>query len=663
MRVRKTVAVGISMVLASGAALPLRAATTDVEVVVTATRDRQEVAKIPANATVITGEEIRRNGNVSVTEALKTLEGIEVRSFSGNASQAEVTMRGFGENAHGRVLVLLNGRRLNRPDMSGINWLEVPVNNVDRIEVVRGGNSALYGDFAVGGVINIITRTGTPTPQYDASILVGSYNTYVERAGASGSGGGLSYAVNAERQESDGYRKRSGYTAWGGGADLGYDLSEAVNGSLSCSYDASDFDLPGYLTKAQMKADPRQSVNSNDTSRSSFVNVDMGLNATMGAEGRGEANFIYGLKKMDSDLASWSSFSDVRIDTFGVTPRYVLDRDLLGRANKLISGVDYYEDILKVDRFADDTRGMKTSDAEVTKDSLGVYAKDEWELTEDWIVDAGARTETAHVDAESSASGATIFNGDKTHYANAVDAGLVRRIGEASKVFARAGTVYRFPFVDEQVSYIGYGTDQIYMDIDAEKGETYELGSEVALSKWADVGVTLFLLNMRDEIAWNAITMRNENLDRTRHEGVEASASVRMTQAAKLGARYTFTDASFTRGVNDGNDIPLVPSHKASLILDYALPYDVSVRGTATYVGSQYLGGDAANAGPKLAEYTVVDFLARYEPKAVKGLELFAGMDNAFGEKYASVAYKGFAADGYYPSPERSYKAGASYRF
>ncbi|HDQ03112.1 MAG TPA: TonB-dependent receptor, partial [Deltaproteobacteria bacterium] len=106
------------------------------EIVVTATRDAQEARRAPANVTVITAEEIERSGATTVVEVLDKLESIRFRSYSGNASQAVIDMRGFGgENPYGKTLILLDGRRLNRTDMASINWLQMSINSIETIEV------------------------------------------------------------------------------------------------------------------------------------------------------------------------------------------------------------------------------------------------------------------------------------------------------------------------------------------------------------------------------------------------------------------------------------------------------------------------------------------------------------------------------------------------
>ncbi len=136
------------------------------EIVVTASRDKEEVRKIPANVSVITAGDIKKSGATSIVGVLEKLGSINFKTSSGNPSQAYIDMRGFGgDNPHGRTLIMLDGRRLNRPDMASVNWLQIPINNVERIEVVRGASSVLYGDSAVAGVINIITRRGKGSPR------------------------------------------------------------------------------------------------------------------------------------------------------------------------------------------------------------------------------------------------------------------------------------------------------------------------------------------------------------------------------------------------------------------------------------------------------------------------------------------------------------------
>jgi len=129
------------------------------KVVVTATRDAEEIRKIPANVTVITKKQIEESYAETVVGLLRDQVGVVVKDIYGNGKSATVDIRGFGETAPPNTLVLVDGRRVNQIDLSGVDWTQIPLHQIERIEVVRGSGSVLYGDNAVGGVINIITKT------------------------------------------------------------------------------------------------------------------------------------------------------------------------------------------------------------------------------------------------------------------------------------------------------------------------------------------------------------------------------------------------------------------------------------------------------------------------------------------------------------------------
>ena len=633
------------------------------EIVVTASRAERTAADMPANVSVVTAGDIQRSGAANVVEALQSLGGVQFRSTSGNASQAEIALRGFGENSHGRVLILLDGQRLNRPDMAGLNWLQIPLANVERIEVLRGGQSALYGDNALAGVVNIVTKKGTPEPQTTLAVSGGSFGQHDERAGTQGAAGPLTYAANVERDATEGYRDRSAYRAWGAGGSLGYGSTERFQADLGLAYNEINFQLPGYLTKPELDQNPRQSVFHNDDARTTAWNVNLGLHAPTANAGRFDLRGTYGRQEMQSNLESWLSWSDVSIDSYGVMPKYILDRDLFGRKNTLLLGLDAGLDRLRINRFADPDRAAELVHAQVDKETIGLYARDEFEVMDRLTLGLGGRTEQARISADVSSPAGQLFDQAKTHQAQVTDASLNYRLGPQSKLFARAGTVFRFPFVDEQISYVGFGSDAFNPNLDAERGVNYEAGAEIALTTNCIASVTVFRLNMRDEIAYNAVSMQNENLDDTRRQGVEVALNYAVQRLLLLNASYTYTDARFSAGVNDGNEVPLVARHKLTAGGEVALPLDCAAGARFTYVSRQVLGGDVANQSPQLDAYTTVDLLLRYAPRRLNGLEIFGGVDNVFDTHYASVGYQGFSVDGYYPSPGRSWKAGASYRF
>ncbi len=632
------------------------------EIIVSASRDHRAAEQIPANVTVLTADDLAAPDIVTIVDALAALDGVYFRSSSANAAQQEISMRGFGENSFGRVLVLLDGVRLNRPDGAGINWAQIPLNAIDRIEVLRGGHSALYGDNAVGGVINIVTRKGAREPEISASVVGGSHGLNVERISGAGSTGSVSYAANLERTQESGYRDRSAYQSWGGDASLGYDFSERGSLTLGLGWDTMESESPGGLTRAQMDEDRRQSINPNDDSDSRTLNASLALKILADDETRIDVTFSYGRKDITVDMESWQSFFDEVIHSPGITPRLTIKSELGSHANTFLAGADGYMDRLTMDRFQDEAHDVKAAAATIEKWTGGAYVHNEFEVVESLFFGLGGRLERAQYNADMS----DLAGDDSvTHDARALDASLTWNFAEKAKAFARAGSVFRFPFVDEQISYIGYGSDTFYTELDPESGRNYELGATMALASRLNLGLTLFLLDMKDEISWDEINYRNENLDETRRSGIEASADWRIGRFGRLDANYTYTEAVFTAGENDGKDVPLAPRHKARVGATAYLPLDFSLRGVVLYTGDQRLGQDFANEGSLLSGYTLFNLVLRYTPGYLErwGVDAFAGVDNLFDKLYCNTGYRGSADEWYYPAAGRTFKFGLSCAF
>ena len=149
-------------------------------VVISASRFSEATNRVPALVEIITKEQIRDGAVTNVPEALSQIGNLNVRSLNGGqlGVGATVDMRGFGVNASDNTLILIDGQRLNPLDSSSVRWESVPLNAVERIEILNGGGGVQYGDKAVGGVINIITRSESVLPPV-ANMTIGSYGTVV----------------------------------------------------------------------------------------------------------------------------------------------------------------------------------------------------------------------------------------------------------------------------------------------------------------------------------------------------------------------------------------------------------------------------------------------------------------------------------------------------
>ena len=655
------------------------------EVVVTATRDTEEVRNIPANVSVITAKDIEKSGATNVVEVLDKLESIQFRNYSGNASQSLIDLRGFGgDNPFGKTLIMLDGRRLNRPDMSSINWLQIPLNNIERIEVVRGASSVLYGDAAVGGVINIITKKGEGKPKFDASVIAGSYGLHNERAGVTGAVDKWTYALNGENNFAFGYRERSKLSSQGGGLNVGYDASELFNISLGLSFNKTDYQMPGYLTKVQMEQDRRQYqpatpalfnvAATNDDGSDKYANVNLGIKYILGSMGEIDINFLYGNKDIQTNMTSWSQFSNTKMDTYGITPKYILAKDIFGFKNKLVLGLDYYNEPYKKEFYSDRERNTRTGWADFTRDSLGYYIRDEFSLLKSLILNAGYRSERATIKGSNTDTVTPANNftdQEKTYNAEAYEAGLTWLVGKKSKVFGKYSTVYRIPFLEE-VAYFNGGGGGFLKNLEKEKGISTEVGTEFYPLNNLKIGLTLFRIDMEDEIHYVGVypTGHNENAGKTRHDGAEVSLSYLWEKRAKLYGNFTYHMATYENGPNNKKELPLVPNRMANAGVEIYLPYNLMLRPEVRYVGDAFLSQDDTNISEKLESYTLFNLYLSYKPSFGKvNMTVFLGVENLADVKYSSFGsynvpgYGAGAPSTYYPMPGITYKGGLSFVF
>jgi iron complex outermembrane receptor protein len=640
-------------------------------ILITATRTQNNSRRIAGNPTIIEATQLQKGAYAGVPEVLGARAGLHVRNYSDNPGRASVDMRGFGENSHGRVLVLVNGRRLNRPDLAPLNWSQIPVDNIDRIEVVRGPRSALYGDYAVGGVINIITKRGREEMQADIGVMGGSHGFNDEHAGVAGDLGGTGYNAFFGHQSADGYRDRSAYETWSGSLSLERDLSDSFSSWIDYTFVDADYELPGGLSEAQLQQDRRQSVNPDDDARESFHNLGAGIGMYPGDRHEATIDIGYSRKDIESNMASFFSFNTWTIDTYTLSPKYVYSASPFDRDNRFTFGVDVGYDNLEIDLFADRAHTVRNGSSTVGKTTAGLYGYDEFNLADNLILSAGARTEQARYSIEErDGTGAVVQDTSDRHNVSAYDAGLTYLPGNNLKLFARFNRLYRLPFVDEQISYQGFGSG-FNKELDPETGYAYEIGADWAAADDLDLQCTLFRMDMKDEIAYavtNFSTFEgaNFNMDETRHQGIELAATWQLLESLGLYANYTCQNVEYTEGVNNGNKVPLVPANLLSAGLDLALLDPLHLLTDVTFTDEQFAGSAADNsAGTELDAYTVVDVALRYTLSVRKTeTELFAGVDNLFGEEYSPVAYGGFGTIyAYYPAPERTYKAGLRVRF
>lgn len=629
------------------------------DVVVIATRSETPTRDIPANVTVITADEIASGNYSDVVSVLQSLGGLHFRSFSGN-QEATVDIRGFGENSHGRVLVLRDGRRLNRPDMRSLNWSQIPVASIERIEVLRGPGGTLHGDNAVGGVVNIITKKGAAEPTGELVLEGGSQSYNRQGLSLAGHYAGLDYALALERSETSGWRHRTGTRTKGGDLALGYEFTDGLRLDVGLGLLRTEYEMPGALTKAQFKADPRQAGNLEDEADETYFTINPTLTARLAEELEFILETGYSRKDIETDMVSWFTWSDLLVETWTVAPRFVLTTPLGDFANRLTVGLDWTYESLEVKRYFDAGRTISGGGADVTKDTLAFYIHDALSLTDSLTFSFGARhARSTFAVEEKDGAGLLVQDDDDSHREQAFHLGLTWNASETTKLFAKYERFFRFPFVDEQIMYQGWSS-AFNKDLDPETGVSYEIGIEQQLPGPVTASATLFRMEMKDEIAWDWGLFANTNLDETVRHGLELTLRAQPFDMVSCYLNYTLLDAKFDDGPNDGKRVPLVPRHQLGGGVQVRPIEALRVHLDARYTSSMYEGGDNANALERMDDYLVFDLGLAYSLDAFNTTwEIFGGIDNLFDETYTNFVSWG----GYYPAPGRTYKAGVKVAF
>jgi iron complex outermembrane receptor protein len=636
------------------------------EVVVTGTRIEERMERIPASISVIDEQDIKNSNARNVADLLRSEEGIVVRDLLGNGKTAQVDLRGFGETGPYNNLVLVDGRRVNEIDLSGVDWTQIPLDQVERVEILRGTGTVLYGDNAVGGVINIITKVPSEGLTVAAGGLAGSYSRHKERFGISGGGPNYGASLFGSYESTDGYRENNEFRAKDIGGNIVFDPTEYLSLKLSGSYHSDDYGLPGYLTKEQLSTDRRSSVFPLDNAETEDGYLNLGSDLRLGKFG----NLIVDLSYRDRDSESnWVSYlwaEDRQTETWALTPRHVLESEILGRANKLILGFDFYRVDQDVKSFFG-TPPTLSALAAVERDSYGFYFHDDFSLSQSLILSLGARREKVEYDLSKKEFGPFALDPldeSVTERENAYVAGLTWLYSSKSSLFARANRSYRFPLADELVvSDWLAGELRVNDQLKPQTGDHYEAGVRHFFTQNVEGNLTLFWAEIKDEIFLNTVTFTNENHPETLHRGLEIGARATFFEKLTLLGNYTYEKATFEKEPFDGNDIPAVPRHKGNLglrIFD-VLP-GLVFSADYNYVGSSYLISDQANQFEKLDNYYTVDARLTY---TWKWLNAFVGVNNLTDQKYVPYAVVGGSppAAVFYPAPERNWVAGLNISF
>ncbi len=701
----------------AAASVPDPARNTLDEIVVTGVRDTG-ILYTPKNVTIITEEDITLAPSSNIIDLLSQETSITFRSFTGNDKFGGVDIRGMGDTYTSNVLVLVDGIKLNAADLSGADFSSISINEISRIEIIRSGGAVRYGSGAVGGVINIITKT----PGDDISTIVrtwnASENTHSNSVELSGSAGNFSGRLKASEFETLGYRDNGDLDKQDINLSLDYKLSPSLNTGLILKYHHDEYGLPGPISEnafesgeeSQLRAtnSPFDSGETNDTRIQWNVAQQLGVGQSIHfhTHFRNRSNpYLIGLGEIEPVFRPPGD--EIKENTNGVSFEYEKLAAFGFETLNLNLGIEYsasdYERQDNVARTVD----ASTNYAGKLKQH-GAFAALEHLITPNLKLDVGYRYDKTNIDQRQSrplSEYETTFVEETiiiTQIEN-VDIGggvivpieidvpvvvqlpVQEKVGETTETVVIADDFWRndaveigatYNFSDNHTAFISFMRGYRNPNIDELLLTPEPAGAGSSLipqssTHW-DIGykwkgdstsfaVSVFVINIDDEILFgqDPRTRLNVNfnaLEQTRRAGIEIESRWSVTEDYAL--KY---NASFMRARFQESDlhIPLVPEVSGSIGMEWRPLQNTYLSLNADYVGERYDGnafGPSQNDSQMIDSYTTVDFKLIQD---WRGARISAGINNLFDEVYASSVYSG----SYYPGAGKNIYTSLSYEF
>ncbi len=615
--------------------------------VVTAGRFQESAASQTQGVSVITAQDIAQSGARSVAEALQRVLGIlPMKQDLAGSGSAGIDLRGWGGAAWSNQVVMVDGLRMNEGDLSAPQLANLPIDSIERIEVVRGAASVLYGEGASAGAIIVTTKAGLGVARKTgAAVQAGVGSNHLRELAANATfaaANGFSLDASVQKRQGDQHRQNFDFDSqvtrlsaqWSNdwlrlGANIGQDKKK--NG------------LPGSLSATQYAANPWQSLSPNDR-----VHQDSNQHGIFAQAQLGDWELAMDSSwrdKASRSVSAWGSY-DFDLDARNTSLRARHQVKTADFGNAFIIGFDqshWQRDVLGA--FGSKARAKNS----------GWYIKDELSLPASGTqLSAGLRSEKAEKTESGSAS-------DLNKRVNAWELGIAQNLTSEWTAFARAAQALRLANVDE-FSFVPPGyTLQPQTSKDLEAGLRWNTTSQ-------KLELRAYRSRVKNEIGYDPLFPNpgswsglgaNVNFDPTTRSGLELDSRSQLSSSLALAVNAALRKAKFSSGTYAGKTVPLVAKQTFSLGLDWQPLAQHSFNARANWVGSQQVD---FNNTCRVPAYNTVDVGYRYQRGA---WQLHTQLQNLADKNYYSTAFSciGGQTNGIYPEAGRQLNLNLRYQF
>lgn len=666
------------------------------EITVSPTGIKEELKDFHGTVDIVTEQDIEDWKPLHSIDLLKRLPGLSAYDEDPAGLKPSIGIRGLNPSrSRGGVVLLVDGIPFNPgPYADPGAYYNVPIQRIERIEVIKGGSSILYGPNAVGGVVNYITKLPPGKPRFWTRQTFGDDALWVGEFSYGGTWEHVSGLIDFSRRQGDGFRDNSEFETNDFSTKWIYDVGTSSDVTLHFTYYGEDSETPRGISPAQFAQSVRNAGKQNDFFIGQRVSFDVTTNTRLTAVSNIRVLMYMNMFERFWHIERPSAFFGKntlsafkrRFNVFGVEPQYTLAHNLFNIPNDLITGIRLSAERENENRSENDNltsrHGITFSTTEIEAIAAAWYIQNAFEVTDRWVVTPGIRIEGVRMSRDNNLTNANLNDLN----VNGPQGGTV---GREDYLTVLPGVGMTFDITQETILHggiwrtaslpqFGSGAEAIdkvtgvVRDVDPEIGITYELGIRSTPFDWLAVDSTLFLLTYDDQI--DRIGGVNDNFNDSQHYGLEGSLVVdfgalsRPMEGLSTYLNWTYLKAEFTKGPFDGNDTPLAPDVAVNGGIDYRYEINqsqfVSTGISFRYVGERFSDEEntqqenASGSKGELDSYTVWDARLSYHHQDA-GLELFAGARNLFDEKYKLWRFGG----GIIPGVDQTFYGGISKSF
>lgn len=644
------------------------------EIVTSASRVPQLLKFTPSSVTVITEDRIKAKNPQDVGDVIEDAAGVKVERYGSLGSTTTVHIRGLLSS---HVLVMVDGRPVNAPSLgiADLSWLSVE--NIEKVEIVRGPGSAQHGSSAVAGVVNIITKSPPEKLTASSSLSYGTWNTLIAAIESGTTLNNLGLLINSNIKKSDGHRDNSKHNSSDINLKVKYDINNDMSLALSSGYYHSETELPGVKPAEDItKRTASQNILGNDQVSSLFDFSESDrfhLSSSIDVKKLKIDTFVnYWID--DSHMESISSGSRrIQDDIFKTTvlggdAQYSID---VINNNLLTGGVSFKKDIFDVETSVinTSTETKTESSREPDRNTWAVFIEDELTIDPLTIVLGGRWDNPDDFDSQTS-----------------LKANMLLAIGDNTNVRASYGNSFKAPTLNDLYWPSDDGA-QGNPDLTPEKGTTYEIGVEQIFNNSTIVRASVFRQEIENMIAWAPTgplgpwgnKWQPDNLNDAEITGIEFEGRVEIIDDLNVFVSYTYLDGeqkneelvnALTNGLAEKTrTLAYLPEHN----LDMGLIYNnvLNLSGLSINVDTQYVSDiyqyfqnwdawpDVTMDTKKMDSYWLTNVKVS---KKCGNTEVFLASNNLFDKDYA-IQYGRSIDDGDYPMPGRSITGGIKVSF